>query len=48
VPFHWGRSAGFYKCANNLTLDAFDPVSKEPELNAAAVRVQKLDGLRSD
>jgi anaerobic selenocysteine-containing dehydrogenase len=33
---------GFYKCANNLTLDAFDPVSKEPELKAAAVRVKKL------
>jgi formate dehydrogenase alpha subunit len=43
VPFHWGRSAGFYKCVNNLTLDAFDPISKEPELKAAAVRVRKLD-----
>ena len=28
VPFHWGRSMGFYKCANNLTLNAYDPVSK--------------------
>jgi anaerobic selenocysteine-containing dehydrogenase len=43
VPFHWGRSMGFYKCANNLTLDVFDPVSKEPELKAAAVRVKKLE-----
>lgn len=43
VPFHWGRSMGFYKCANNLTLDAFDPVSKEPELKAAAVRVKRLE-----
>jgi anaerobic selenocysteine-containing dehydrogenase len=43
VPFHWGRRMGFYKCVNNLTLDAFDPVSKEPELKAAAVRVKKLE-----
>jgi anaerobic selenocysteine-containing dehydrogenase len=43
VPFHWGRGMGFYKSANNLTLDAFDPVSKEPELKAAAVRVKKLE-----
>ena len=42
VPFHWGRSMGFYKCANNLTLDAFDPSSKEPELKACAVRVKRL------
>ena len=43
VPFHWGRRMGFYKCVNNLTLDAFDPVSKEPELKAAAVRLKKLE-----
>jgi ferredoxin-nitrate reductase len=48
VPFHWGRSMGFYKCANNLTLDAFDPVSKEPELKAAAVRVKKLADMQVD
>jgi predicted molibdopterin-dependent oxidoreductase YjgC len=46
VPFHWGRGMGFYKCANNLTLDAFDPVSKEPELKAAAVRVKKLEDVQ--
>jgi ferredoxin-nitrate reductase len=43
VPFHWGRRMGFYKCVNNLTLDAFDPTSKEPELKAAAVRVKKVE-----
>jgi anaerobic selenocysteine-containing dehydrogenase len=43
VPFHWGRSMGFYKCANNLTLNACDPVSKQPELKAAAVRVKRLE-----
>jgi ferredoxin-nitrate reductase len=48
VPFHWGRSMGFYKCANNLTLDAFDPISKQPELKAAAVRVKKLEEVRID
>jgi hypothetical protein len=39
---------GFYKCVNNLTLDAFDPVSKEPELKAAAVRVKKLEDVYID
>jgi ferredoxin-nitrate reductase len=48
VPFHWGRGTGFYKCVNNLTLDAVDPVSKEPELKAAAVRVKKLEDLHID
>jgi anaerobic selenocysteine-containing dehydrogenase len=48
VPFHWGRGMGFYKCVNNLTLDAFDPVSKEPELKAAAVRVKKLEDVYID
>jgi ferredoxin-nitrate reductase len=43
VPFHWGRRMGFYKCVNNLTVDAVDPISKEPELKAAAVRVKKLE-----
>jgi anaerobic selenocysteine-containing dehydrogenase len=48
VPFHWGRSMGFYKCANNLTLDAFDPISKEPELKAATVRVKKVEDVWID
>jgi ferredoxin-nitrate reductase len=46
VPFHWGRSTGFYKCVNNLTLDAFDPASKEPELKAAVVRVKRLESVQ--
>ena len=46
VPFHWGRGMGFYKCANNLTLDACDPLSRQPELKAAAVQVRKLEELR--
>jgi formate dehydrogenase alpha subunit len=39
MPFHWGRLLGYYKAANNLTSDAVDPISKEPELKACAVQV---------
>ena len=42
LPFHWGRHWGFYKAANNLTLSARDPFSKQPELKACAVRVRAL------
>jgi ferredoxin-nitrate reductase len=42
MPFHWGRRFGFYKAANNLTIMARDPVSRQPELKACAVRVQKI------
>lgn len=43
LAMHWGsrfmNSAG----ANSLTLSAFDPVSKQPELKHAAIQVEKLD-----
>ena len=42
MPFHWGRQDGFYKAANNLTVTARDPVSRQPELKACAVRVRKV------
>ena len=42
LPFHWGRQWGFYKAANNLTLSARDPISKQPELKACAVRIRTL------
>jgi anaerobic selenocysteine-containing dehydrogenase len=42
MPFHWGRQWGFYKAANNLTLSARDPLSKQPELKACAVRLRPL------
>ena len=42
VPFHWGRRSGFYKAVNNLTLRAFDPLSKQPELKFCAVELRKL------
>jgi len=43
LPMHWGgrflRGGG----VNALTVSAFDPVSKQPELKHAAVQVEKLD-----
>jgi len=42
LPFHWGRQAGFYKSANNLTLAGRDPVSRQPELKACAVRLRRV------
>jgi len=42
LPFHWGRRFGFYKSANNLTLAARDPLSQQPELKAAAVRLRRI------
>ena len=46
LPFHWGRQWGFYKAANNLTLSARDPRSKQPELKACAVRIRPLADAR--
>ncbi|MGH2404941.1 MAG: molybdopterin dinucleotide binding domain-containing protein, partial [bacterium] len=43
MPFHWGRAAGHYKAANNLTLRARDPISRQPELKACAVRITKIE-----
>lgn len=42
MPFHWGRRYGFFKAANNLTITARDPISRQPELKACAVRVKKV------
>lgn len=42
LPFHWGREHGFFKAANNLTISARDPLSRQPELKACAVRVRKV------
>jgi ferredoxin-nitrate reductase len=42
LPFHWGRDQGFFKAANNLTINARDPLSRQPELKACAVRLRKL------
>jgi sulfite reductase (NADPH) flavoprotein alpha-component len=42
LPFHWSREEGFFKAANNLTISARDPISRQPELKACAVRVRKV------
>ncbi|HEX9787830.1 MAG TPA: molybdopterin dinucleotide binding domain-containing protein, partial [Candidatus Binatia bacterium] len=42
LPFHWRRDGGFFKAANNLTISARDPLSRQPELKACAVRVRKV------
>jgi ferredoxin-nitrate reductase len=39
APFHWGRSAGEFKAANNLTQRALDPVSRQPEIKYCAVNI---------
>jgi anaerobic selenocysteine-containing dehydrogenase len=48
MPFHWGRQFGFYKAANNLTVTARDPVSRQPELKACAVTVHRLSDFPQD
>jgi assimilatory nitrate reductase catalytic subunit len=46
LPMHWGRrflgGRGAFG-VNTLTQPAFDPLSKQPELKAAAVRVARAD-----
>ena len=39
IPFHWED-----RCANNLTDDQFDPVSREPNYKQCAVRVKRSEG----
>jgi anaerobic selenocysteine-containing dehydrogenase len=41
MPFHWGDLFATGAAANRLTNDALDPISKEPEYKACAVRVLK-------
>lgn len=46
LPMHWGRRFLGGRDAfgvNTLTLPAFDPLSKQPELKAAAVRVTRAE-----
>lgn len=40
APWHYGNAAD--TAANELTLTAWDPVSKQPEFKVAAVSVQRL------
>jgi ferredoxin-nitrate reductase len=41
MPFHWGDLFAPNVAANHLTNDVLDPISKEPEYKACAVRVLK-------
>lgn len=43
LPMHWGGQFMNSGGTNVLTLSAFDPVSKQPELKHAALQVEKLD-----
>lgn len=43
MPMHWGRQNMNGLGSNALTTGAFDPVSKQPELKHAAIKVEKLD-----
>jgi assimilatory nitrate reductase catalytic subunit len=42
-PMHWGSQQMNGAGSNALTIGAFDPVSKQPELKHAAIRVEKLE-----
>lgn len=42
LPMHWGARFMAGHGTNALTVKAFDPVSKQPELKHAAVRVEKV------
>jgi assimilatory nitrate reductase catalytic subunit len=37
IPFHWDD-----RCANRLTVDEFDPISREPNYKQCAVRVSRV------
>ena len=40
MPFHWGSLRG-QAVVNEATIEAFDPISKQPELKFCAVRVEQ-------
>jgi len=42
MPFHWGGLFG-EASVNQTTVDAFDPISKQPELKFCACRVEKVN-----
>ncbi len=43
IPMHWGGAFVAGDGVNALTLPAFDPVSKQPELKAAAIQVARAE-----
>lgn len=42
APWHYGDDGGVHTAANDLTIDAWDPVSKQPEFKVAAVAVERV------
>ena len=42
MPFHWGGLFG-EAVVNQMTVDAFDALSKQPELKFAACRIEKIE-----
>ena len=40
IPFHWDE-----RCANRLTDDQFDPISREPNYKQCAVQIEPIDSL---
>jgi ferredoxin-nitrate reductase len=42
MPFHWGDFYALGQVTNTLTHDAIDPLSKEPEYKACAVKIERL------
>jgi anaerobic selenocysteine-containing dehydrogenase len=42
APWHYGDNGAQHTAANDLTIDAWDPVSKQPEYKVAAVTVERV------
>jgi anaerobic selenocysteine-containing dehydrogenase len=42
APWHYGDSGFVDTAANDLTITAWDPISKQPEFKVAAVNVQLI------
>jgi assimilatory nitrate reductase catalytic subunit len=43
IPMHWGSRFMSGAGSNTLTVSAFDPISKQPELKHAAVQVERVE-----
>jgi len=39
VPFHWAEENALI---NRVTIDAYDPISRQPEFKVCAVKVEKV------
>jgi assimilatory nitrate reductase catalytic subunit len=43
IAMHWGARSLSHAGVNQLMLSTFDPISKQPELKAAAIRIEPVD-----